>query len=596
MSSTPNAAGKPAPATLPKAAVPPTGAPAGQKKGSVILPLALSFIIAVPLSAGLQMEIDDKFREYMEKNAAEGVELLQPIRNFYRSIGLIDMLRPPAPKKEMHVKEQPYVVQTPSPEAVEEESLPPSVITIDADVDATTGSEIVTEVFEDAGITDVAEDNATAAVETPSADSTVLAAAPAAPSLVEDIAAVTVADTPAPTPAAAPVSTAADILIDASPVVSTSAITEEERQRTESSEMRKDMEMHFLADLDKLDEVALRKRIISLVAEFTEKSRWEAVKLHQSLKHVEKEVADHYSALMAKQSAELRLGLERELSMRESEVRNEMTKIINDLREAQEFRIQDALRVQESRLKHDFEKEKADITQHLKEEADLDMKTEIAKVLQQQLNRTVELQNSISEARAEISAFHSIASAIVERKRASARAHEESAAVLALEAALSSSQPVQQQADRLKSIGSTDSVLVSFVDALPPMARLQGVPTLAELRSRFVVAKEEARKAALAPQSTSKIVGQIIGSALAYISWEAQGNVQGDSPEAILARVSFLLDQGKLASAVKEVERLSGYPRSIVSDWETAARNRVVVDQITVGLKAAAALDHLYLK
>ena len=348
--------------------------------------------------------------------------------------------------------------------------------------------------------------------------------------------------------------------------------------------------------MDKLDENGLRNRIVSLISEFAEKSRWEAVKLHQALKHVEKDTANHYTKLMEKQKSELTAFFEREVNAKENVVRMEMTRIINELRDFQEFRVKDALRAQEDQLRHTLSNEKKTFENELREELAAETTMEKAMLAQQHLNEIVALKKSIEDVRMEVSVFHNVASDIVNSKKHSSRIHEESAAVLALESKLSTSAAAQKEIEAFKKISTADSVIVSLLDAIPTSARTQGVPTLADLRVRFVVVKEEARKAALAPQNVPKMVGQIIGSALAALSWEAQGNVEGNSPEAILTRVSFYLDQGKLTSAIAEINQLSGYPRIIVQDWETAARNRVVTDNAINGLKAAVSLNHLELK
>ena len=56
------------------------------------------------------------------------------------------------------------------------------------------------------------------------------------------------------------------------------------------------------------------------------------------------------------------------------------------------------------------------------------------------------------------------------------------------------------------------------------------------------------RKAALAPESAPPLIGQLIGSLLAGITWSPKGYVRGDGVEEVLARAQYLLDRGDEAT------------------------------------------------
>lgn len=375
-------------------------------------------------------------------------------------------------------------------------------------------------------------------------------------------------------------------------VLSTAQETEQ-NLKFDSSVYALETERRYLSDLDTLDLDGTRKRLLDLAKDFSERSRWDAIKLHQSIKHVEKELTDHYSSLLAKREVDMELKLERELAKREADVRIEMSHIINDLRDAQEFRIQDALRTQEISLKAGFEKEKLSIEESLKKDAEQKIQTDTAMLKMDHTKKLLELHKYLEDARAHVAAFEGVADTMLEKRRKSASVHEESAAILALEAALGKSLPVKNEVAAVRSVCSPGSATAHLLDAIPSATYDTGVPTLSDLRGRYAVAKVEARKAALSPQSAPKMVGQLIGSTLAALSWEAQGYVDGESEEAILARVSFLLDQGKLSSALSELSGLRGYPRTVMQDWESAAKNRLVLDLVVSGLKATVAIDHV---
>ncbi|CAM9373972.1 unnamed protein product, partial [Ectocarpus fasciculatus] len=180
-----------------------------------------------------------------------------------------------------------------------------------------------------------------------------------------------------------------------------------------------------------------------------------------------------------------------------------------------------------------------------------------------------------------------------DEKRRSALIHEASAAILELEVAMGSSRPVRAEIASVKKYCSSDSVVAHLVESIPEDISARGAPPMTELKARFSVAKEEARKAALAPSNAPKMIGQMIGSTLAALLWEVEGNVKGESEEAVLARASFFLDHGNLQPAVDELSNLRGYPKTLVHDWESCAHRRLVADQTISCLKAAAALEHL---
>jgi hypothetical protein len=54
-------------------------------------------------------------------------------------------------------------------------------------------------------------------------------------------------------------------------------------------------------DIDTLDEAGLRTRVAQIAAEFVGRSKWENLRLSQSLKQVEAEVSSKYLMLMLKQ-------------------------------------------------------------------------------------------------------------------------------------------------------------------------------------------------------------------------------------------------------------------------------------------------------
>ena len=74
-----------------------------------------------------------------------------------------------------------------------------------------------------------------------------------------------------------------------------------------ASKTRHDLQASLLQDLHELDEVELRKRIMQLAAEFFERTKWEGLRLHEALKHLEDELSAKYTAIIDEQRAQLQV-------------------------------------------------------------------------------------------------------------------------------------------------------------------------------------------------------------------------------------------------------------------------------------------------
>lgn len=88
--------------------------------------------------------------------------------------------------------------------------------------------------------------------------------------------------------------------------VETSELALEEMSRY-ANKTRQDLQMSLLQNLSSLDEAELRERITQLAAEFFERTKWEGLRLHESLKQLEGELTDKYTGIMNEQRAELQV-------------------------------------------------------------------------------------------------------------------------------------------------------------------------------------------------------------------------------------------------------------------------------------------------
>lgn len=122
------------------------------------------------------------------------------------------------------------------------------------------------------------------------------------------------------------------------------------------------------------------------------------------------------------------------------------------------------------------------------------------------------------------------------------------------------------------------------IAAMKPYA-VRGVPTVAALRARF---PETARKAVdvLRAVNTTDTMSRFWSNLAGLISVRRVGDVQGNSPDARLARAQARLNANDLAGAAGEVAAI-GPPSSVaLAPWLKDARARVALDALIVQVNA----------
>ena len=257
--------------------------------------------------------------------------------------------------------------------------------------------------------------------------------------------------------------------------------------------------------------------------------------------------------------------------------------------------IQEALRAQAEKFSSKLNEELK--SQAFKIEKDLSdgFNLELAKLRQSSTESLISLQKDVSGLESQLSLVNNLIEDRSNTKILSGRLHQQTAALLALESALTKSKPIKKELLAIKEACAGDLLFESILSSIPPAAINQGVPTLPELRNRFKIVRNEVRKVALAPEAAPKLVGQIVGNVLATVSWAPKGYVEGDGIEEILSRSAFLLEQDDLNGAVKELNHLQGYPKVLLNDWETSAKNRMTTEEAVQLLRIGSAARHFSL-
>jgi hypothetical protein len=381
-------------------------------------------------------------------------------------------------------------------------------------------------------------------------------------------------------------------------------------------DLKNETEKSLYRDLEQLDEQALRYRILQLSAEFFDRIKWEGLRQQQVLREAESIFAQKYGQLLTEQRVELTISLEKKLLEKEKELLLEHQKKLEELSESHEKRLSESLSKQALQLtnvtKSEVEKNEMALRAQLQEE----FTHQVALLRQEHMKSSLQAQESVIEQATHVKNLNDLIATEFGKTTVSAQVHGLSAATLLIETALLSGTPVNREVAALKkhaqgSIASLslfllfllilflslslplgDDLILSIISTLPKCATTNGIPTLATIRSRFHVVKDEVRKAGLAPENAPPLVGQMIGNALALISIEPSKPIAGEGIEAVLSRTYGFVEDGQLDLALKEVQGIRGYPRILLADWEEMVTNRLIAEQAAEGLRAATALKH----
>src|SRR5262249_49879689 len=214
--------------------------------------------------------------------------------------------------------------------------------------------------------------------------------------------------------------------------------------------------------------------------------------------------------------------------------------------------------------------------------------------------RIAALSDRIDEATAELRAMQAKLSMLVDlpqrmqalgqRVESSAGQELRTAFVLAagqLEAALDSGQPFTSELEAVRRLAGKDADLAPILAQLEDSAG-EGVPTLAQLRTRF-----EDMALAVAQAATAPVEGRWIDRGLARLRSVVTvrpvgGDVEGDGAEARLARAEARLSEGDLAAGVSELDGLTGPAAEAAAPWLADARARVAADKAIQRLRERA--------
>ena len=191
-----------------------------------------------------------------------------------------------------------------------------------------------------------------------------------------------------------------------------------------------------------------------------------------------------------------------------------------------------------------------------------------------------QLQDSLAAQRAEVEQMMAEARQMDAASAEAARIASAQTVLARMRSALDSGSGYATLIDELKALD------VSVPEDLSAPADT-GVATQTGLRDTFAPA---ARTALAAAREETKGTGNVMDYIKRHLGARSVAPRDGDDPDAILSRAGALVDQGKIAEALSELDALPETARAALSDWQAAARTRiaavVAADDLSQSLNA----------
>jgi mitofilin len=154
-------------------------------------------------------------------------------------------------------------------------------------------------------------------------------------------------------------------------------------------------------------------------------------------------------------------------------------------------------------------------------------------------------------------------------------------AIEAVRAALESTdrpRPFIAELAALKEVGSANDMVAAAISSISPIAYQRGIPTPGQLVDRFRRVASEVRKAALLPDNAG-VASHAASLVLSRFMFRKSGLPVGNDVESILTRAELLLEEGNLDDAVREVNSLTGWAKTLSRDWLAECRRVLEVQQ-----------------
>mmetsp|Transcript_42745 Transcript_42745/g.62591 ORF Transcript_42745/g.62591 Transcript_42745/m.62591 type:complete len:688 (-) Transcript_42745:361-2424(-) len=353
--------------------------------------------------------------------------------------------------------------------------------------------------------------------------------------------------------------------------------------------LRENLNETFLKDIDALTPSELRVRLVQLVTEMKERTRWEVVRLKEFQSIAERQISNKYLEILEKQ----RLEFETLLARRISEVEATMERKAANEMKAKDDEVESLVNAAKKTLNDEHE---ASLQAEIKNlnsvheaKFDAELQNQIAQVKEGFSKLLEEKVAALEEMAQRLRNVEKSAQIRRDFETGSQKAHKMSAAALALAAKMETSQGAAAELAALKAIaGSEEGVIASALSKVPDaVSNGEGIPTLPELQTKFDKVHDATRRAAMVPDGQEGLPGQIFGYVFSKLSIEPSASAIEATPtddtllqpDYILGRTRRAIQLGDLETAVQELNNLKGQASFTVKDFKRDVTNRLLVNK-----------------
>ncbi len=147
---------------------------------------------------------------------------------------------------------------------------------------------------------------------------------------------------------------------------------------------------------------------------------------------------------------------------------------------------------------------------------------------------------------------------------------------------------VLQPLVELRERGARDELVQRALATVPAEVFSGGVLTDAHLLAEYDQAAQKGLERAFVPEQEGTLL-YVVGKVLSKtVIRPSHGLIEGDTADAIFARVRVLIERDDLSGALAELEKLKPAVREPCVDWIHAAQNRLALDSALHVMKASA--------
>ncbi|KAM3570492.1 hypothetical protein VYU27_007440 [Nannochloropsis oceanica] len=353
--------------------------------------------------------------------------------------------------------------------------------------------------------------------------------------------------------------------------------------------LRKHLEVTLLKDLSSLSTEALQHRVFQLVGELQERTKWEALRLHEAVRKAEVEVSGKYVELIAKLREESMEEVGRQARALDAEKQLAVQQVLDEKEKECKLLLEQEMASFIADATKAFEEERARDRAEIEGKAKRDLENAMYEKETAHQSLVAGRMEELDKLKAQVEALDEVFKTDTDYEHLSWKVHKVSAALLAFELALQTSLPLKKELSALKNVTKGDPVMDAVLSSLPP-ALDDGVFTLSELQVRFPIVQSAAREAAFVPASSPGMLGHMFGSVLAAITIKPRGLVEGAGADEVLSRAAYHVERGNLAGAVGELESMEGLVGRAVTSWVVDAKGRLVMEQAVRAMNARSAV------